>query len=228
MNKRQKKLIYIFIFLFAVSFILINWNDVSWLFNYRQVTGLVSDFFNPYPDTATKLIAINNRQQVIASGAGSAAPAPKVLTAMDFMYANNSLKIPSINITTPVIIGQSTDIVRLENDLDDGAVYYPGSVLPGQIGQIVILGHSAPLNWPPIKHDWIFSKVESLKPGDQIILTFNDINYTYSVIDKKIIQPGQETPSAALSATSNILTLISCWPPGKDSQRIAVTAQLVK
>ena len=138
MNKKQKELIKIFIFLFVVSFIIVNWSSISWLFNYRQLTGLVSDFFNPYPDTATKLVAINNRQQIIVNPGSGAQPtagqpaAPKAATMYDFVYANNSLQIPSINITTPVIIGQSTEIVKLENDLDDGAVYYPGSVLPGQ------------------------------------------------------------------------------------------------
>ena len=33
-----------FIFLFLISFLIINWNDVSWVFNYRVVSGLVEDY----------------------------------------------------------------------------------------------------------------------------------------------------------------------------------------
>lgn len=213
MNKTKKELLKVFIFLFVVSFIAINWNDVSWIFNYREISGLVSDFFNPYPDTASALIQANK-------AAGDVA----------YAYAgqNNFLEIPEIGVNTPVVIGRSTDKAILADNLDRGAVYYPGSVLPGQNGQIVILGHSAPPNWPHVRHDYIFSNIENLAAGDEIILNFNNAQYTYKVIDKKIIRPGQGVESNELSSTKNILTLISCWPPGRDYQRITVTAELVE
>jgi LPXTG-site transpeptidase (sortase) family protein len=139
---------------------------------------------------------------------------------------DNSLQIVRIGVDTPVVIGQSTNAAVIADQLDDGAVYYPGSVLPGETGQIVILGHSSPPNWPRIKHDYIFSDIESLNIGDQIILTFNNRQYTYKVIGESIIKPGQE-PAPMGSGKANILTLISCWPPGKDYQRIAVSAELI-
>jgi len=74
----------------------------------------------------------------------------------------SSLSIPSLSLTTPVVIGRSTDNNILHQDLDSGAVFYPGSVMPGKAGQIIILGHSAPPNWPRIKHDYIFSQIEDL------------------------------------------------------------------
>lgn len=209
---KQKQLIGIFIFLFVFSFIIINWNDVSWIFNYKELGGLISDFFNPYPDTASALISMNNNKMPNAAYA--------------YANQNNSLEIPSIAMSTPVVMGESTDKTILARDLDSGAVYYPGSVLPGQDGQMVILGHSAPPNWPHIKHDYIFSNIENLAMGSQIILTFNNKKYLYHVTDKKIIQRGQDI--GVLHVTGNILTLISCWPPGENYQRIAVTAELIE
>lgn len=211
MNQKQKDLVKVFIFLFFLSFVMINWNDVSWIFNYREISGLVYDFFNPYQDSRVQI------------GANTS-----VAVSNDYIYAANinSLEIPAIGVSTPLVIGETTDVAALEKDLDKGVVYYPGSVLPGQSGQIVILGHSAPPNWPHIKHDYVFSDINNLATGDQIILYFNNTKYTYYVKDKKIIAQGQDVGSVALSKTNNVLTLISCWPPGKNYQRITVTAQL--
>jgi sortase A len=110
-------------------------------------------------------------------------------------------------------------------DLDKGVIYYPGSVYPGQVGQIIILGHSAPVGWPKIKHDWVFSNLEKLEIGDSIMIDLNNKQYTYIVKKKAIIAAGADVP--AYNSDINVLTLISCWPPGKDYQRIAVQAELL-
>ncbi len=219
MNQKQKELVKIFVFLFIVTFIIINWNDVSWIFNYQEVEGLVYDFFNPYQNSNLLVSA----SDIVINGNNNGS------SIVDASYANsnNSLSIPSIGVNTAVVIGQSTDKNILEEDLDQGAVYYPGSVLPGQNGEIVILGHSAPPNWPHIKHDYIFSNIENLNPGDQIILNFNNTQYTYTVTGKKVIQQGQDIDSPA-AVNNNILMVVSCWPPGKNYQRMAITAELMK
>ena len=211
-RSQKRKLAEIFLFIFILSLIIINWNTISWAFNYKELGGLVSDFFNPYPDTASALIDLNSTTGKI--------------TLRDYSGQNYSLQIPSIAVSVPVIIATTTNKSALADDLDKGAVYYPGSVLPGQDGQVVILGHSAPPNWPRVKHDYIFSDIEDLKTGDPIILTFDGSQYMYKVTGKKIIQPGEDVKPSTLSG--NILTLISCWPPGENYQRIAVTAELEK
>jgi LPXTG-site transpeptidase (sortase) family protein len=91
----------------------------------------------------------------------------------------------------------------------------------------VILGHSAPSGWPKIKHDWVFTDLDKLAPGDTIFIDLNNKQYTYAVKQKTIIKRGEEAPQDGLSADTNVLTLISCWPPGKDYQRIAVQAVLL-
>jgi len=220
MNDKQKELVKIFIFLLALSFVLVNWNTVSWVFNYKAWYGLAYEFFNPYPDVADALVNINPQE-------ASRGDTP-VFNRFIRTPAHNSLVIKSIGVEAPVVIGQSINKKLLEKDLNRGVVYYPGSVLPGENGQMVILGHSAPPNWPHIKYDYIFSNIENLNPGDQIILNFNNTQYIYAVTDKKIIQQGQDFINDEAILSNNILTLISCWPPGKNYQRITVTAQLQK
>ena len=48
-KENAKKIFKVAVLIYLSSFLIINWNDISWIFNYREVSGLVSDFFNPYP-----------------------------------------------------------------------------------------------------------------------------------------------------------------------------------
>ena len=226
------------------SFLIINWNDVSWVFNYKAMYGLVDDFFNPYPSIDASSIGVyfypnhsqtnqDSNQNVQTSQDGQTnqnsqnvvQPAKEVKTT--YTEKQNTLEIPKISISVPIIFSKSTEKAPLMKDLDLGVVYYPGSVYPGQAGQIVILGHSAPPGWPMIKHDWVFTDLNKLAPGDTIFIDLNSKQYTYIVKQKSIISKGSEVPLEGFSS-NNVLTLISCWPPGKNYQRIAVQAELVE
>src|SRR5581483_164246 len=216
--------------------------------NYRELSGLAYDFFNPYPespllesqqpDTAVVLASETNTQPTQSQNTVIAQTIPQQniqqatnqTTTQAIRPSTNkddSLQISKIGVDTAIVISTTTNKDALENDLNNGAVYYPGSVLPGQTGQIVVLGHSAPPNWPHIRHDYIFSDLNNLSAGDSIVLNFNHVQYTYQVTNKEIIQQGQDVPTDAIAPGKNVLTLVSCWPPGKNYKRIAVNAVLV-
>jgi LPXTG-site transpeptidase (sortase) family protein len=190
------------------------------------MSSLVYDFFNPYPDSELLVKASDTRLLTRQNVQTKAVLENKV----DYPYSekSNSLQIPSIGIMAPLVIGESTNATILEKNLNKGVVYYPESVLPGENGQIAILGHSAPAGWPKIKYDWVFSNINDLKFGDKITLHFNNRQYIYRVIKKDIVKPGEDIQSNGLEKNNNILVLISCWPPGKNYLRIAVIAELIK
>ncbi|OGZ66006.1 MAG: hypothetical protein A3C50_03215 [Candidatus Staskawiczbacteria bacterium RIFCSPHIGHO2_02_FULL_43_16] len=220
-NQKQKELIKIYLVLFLLIFTVMNWGTVSWMFNYRAVFGLVHDFFNPYEDS--RLLVSASTLKLPPKQAAVLVQGQKTYP---YSAKENSIEIPSLNIVAPVVIGESTQVAALERNLDKGVVYYPGSVLPGEAGQIAVLGHSAPPNWPKIKYDWVFTHINDLSPGDLVILHFNNRQYTYKMTEKSIVKKGQEVGANGLTGKNNILTLVSCWPPGKDYQRIAVYAEL--
>jgi len=193
-----KKLLPVFIFLFLTFFLIINWNKVSWVFNYRAVSGLFSDFF----------------QADFFKKEGKPA---------DYYEKENGLEIPKIGISAPLISVEPGG--QVEKSLDSGTVHFPDSVLPGEAGQTVILGHSAPAGWPEIKYDWVFSRLTELEKGDEIIVYFNRKKFSYFVEQKIFLEKGEEIPEN-LTNSENSLVLISCWPPGKDIRRIAVIANL--
>jgi len=241
MNKGQAKTLFKAAMLIYVSaFLIINWNDVSWIFNYNEVSGLVSDFFNPYPSidaSSVNAYFYPNHSQNSTSATSTAVSStnPTTVAAItkpikeaktSYTDKQNTLEISKIGISVPIIFSTKTDKASIMKDLNSGVVYYPGSVYPGQTGQIIILGHSAPVGWPKIKHDWVFSDLEKLAQGDIILIDLNGKQYTYIVKQKTIIKRGAEVPVDTSLASNNVITLISCWPPGKDYQRIAVTAVL--
>ncbi len=133
--------------------------------------------------------------------------------------------IPAIGITAPLISPpDNTNAAELKALLDDGAIIYPDSVSFGKDGQTIVLGHSAPPNWPEIKHDTIFSRIAELNFNDKIIAVYNDRTYTYSVKHSEIVAKGADIPK--MENTNNELVLVTCWPPGRDLKRIIVQAEL--
>ncbi|MCX6724420.1 MAG: class E sortase [Candidatus Staskawiczbacteria bacterium] len=222
-KRRVKKILKVTALIYLASFLIINWTDVSWIFNYKEVSGLVSDFFNPYPSIDASTI---DASYFSFNQNGEEAPKSARVVETSYTDKQNTLEISKISISVPIVFATSADKVSLTKDLDSGVVYYPGSVSPGQAGQIVILGHSAPPGWPKTKHDWVFTDLDKLIPGDKILIDLNNKQYTYIVKQKTIIARGADVPKGNFSANSSVLTLISCWPPGKDYQRITVQAEL--
>ncbi len=202
-----------FVFFFVFSFLAVNWSDVSWVFNYRVVSGVVFDSVQEIK------VETNESEYSIKE---------KEVEISEFEYSSkeNSLEVSKIGISVPLILAESSYQGDLQKDLDNGVVHFPDSVLPGEIGQTIILGHSAPLNWPKINYDWVFSEINQLEVGDDIIVYFNHKKYIYDVRGKIFLDKGEDLP--VLTKYESVLMLISCWPPGKDIKRIAIEAHLIK
>lgn len=208
----------VFIFLFLITFIIFNWNEVSWIFNYKVVFGLLSDFLKGSDRGVQKNEQNEQNKQ------------NKQNKQYEYYEKENSLEIPKIQISAPLVFSESADRKKIYKALDRGVVHFPNSVLPGESGQTIILGHSAPPGWPKIKYDWVFSRLNELVEGDKIYVFFNNRKYEYIVIRKVFLEKGEEVSQNDYDLTNNknMLILISCWPPGKDIRRIAIKATLIK
>ena len=70
----------------------------------------------------------------------------------------------------------------------------------------------------------IFRDLDRLNPGDLVIVYTNRRAYTYIVVDTRIVMP---TAVEVMDTTTQAsVTLISCYPYLKDTQRIVVIARL--
>jgi len=72
-------------------------------------------------------------------------------------------------------------------DLSKSLIHYPGTALPGRIGNSVIFGHSAlPIFFSPTNYKTIFATLPTLKIGDEIMVNYDGITYRY-VIEQMFI-----------------------------------------
>jgi sortase A len=112
-------------------------------------------------------------------------------------------------------------------DLKESLIHYPGSALPGEVGATVIFGHSIlPQFFNPENYLAIFSLIPTLDLGDEIIVKFDGITYTYRVMDKVEVKP--DNISVLEQPYDNeYLRLITCTPPGTYLRRGVITAALV-
>ena len=153
-----KKLVKPYIFVFLVVCLFCNWNNISWIFSYRVVSEEIASFFTVESSVATTTNTTVAAAATDTATVTNATTAAAAKTTAGIVVAGNSLEIKKIGIYVPLVLINNVDEAHAA--LDKGAVYYPTSAVPGTAGQTVILGHSAPPNWPIIKHDWVFSHLE--------------------------------------------------------------------
>jgi len=201
----KRKLLKYFLLFFLLSFLILNWGRVSFIFNWQVISQFLK---TPFEKKIEKEISQPEEKK------------------FEYSEKENSIEIPKIEISAPIVFVKSEK--EIEIGLDRGVVLFPGSALPGQKGQTIIEGHSAPAGWPKIKYDWVFSRLSELEEGDEVGLNFNHQKLNYYVTQKIFLNRGEEIAPKDLTNSDNILLLISCWPPGKDLKRIAVEATLKK
>lgn len=159
--------------------------------------------------------ALSNTPIIINSTADNAVgPAPIII-------------IPKINVEVPVIYDvPSIDEKQILSGLDRGVVHYPTTPMPGQVGNVVIFGHSANNIFNRGKYKYVFSLLNRLQDGDTFMLHYYGQRYVYKVYSKKIVKPtdvGVMGPADKLSTA----TLITCDPPGTALNRLIIIGEQV-
>ena len=110
-------------------------------------------------------------------------------------------------------------------DLKKGPGHYPGTDLPGAVGNVVISGHRTTYGAP-------FNRLDELRPGDPIVLETQSFFYTYRVLGTTIVSPSKvgETDRVpnmpGVTPTQRLLTLTTCNPKYSARTRLVVRALL--
>lgn len=115
------------------------------------------------------------------------------------------------------------------DDLSDHLIQFPGTALPGQIGNSVIFGHSIlPQYFDPENYLAIFSTLPSLDEGDVVYIDYEGMIYKYRVRDMFEVRPS-DIQILEQSISSSFITLVTCTPPGHPlkPKRLIVRAELV-
>lgn len=155
--------------------------------------------------------------------------APLILdpTGNNNVGPENILIVPKINVVAPVIY----DVPSISpNDmllaLNNGVVHYPQSSLPGQNGNVVIVGHSSNNYFNDGKYKFAFVLLDQLDVGDTFMINYNSKQYVYQVYSRKIVEP---TDIAVLGTADrpNTATLITCNPVGTSLHRLVLLANQI-
>jgi sortase A len=147
---------------------------------------------------------------------GESLPVPEAIPPEDFVEPEviiGELVIPALLLTQTMYRG-----VTLPT-LDKGVGSWPGTAMPGRVGNVVLGGHRVSKQKP-------FRNIDLLVPGDEIYLTTDEGTFVYAVTGTQIIEP---TDTWIINQSeSATLTLFACHPPHSTKQRIAVYADYLR
>lgn len=135
--------------------------------------------------------------------------------------SNYNLSIPSLRIFDALVK------VGVE-DLNNNLAQYPGTGIPGRLGNVVIFGHSVLAQFfNPKNYKTIFSTLPTFKKGEEILLDYDGIRYTYWVEELNEVPPN-DVSILAQKFDDSYVTLVTCVPPGTYLKRLVVRARLAK
>lgn len=140
-----------------------------------------------------------------------------------------SIVIPKIKVNANVVKNVDPFDSRIyQKALTEGVAHAKGSGLPGFPGNTFIFAHSA-INWyQASQYNSIFYLTNKLEPGDEIFIYYKGSKYRYSVTEKKIVASSEisylSDSQNVTSQSASSLTLMTCWPPGTDTNRLIILA----
>ncbi len=152
----------------------------------------------------------------------TAAPAPVELPAPEDSpvdpYADTprivhgTLALPSIGVEQPLHEGVTLTAINR------GPSHWPGSALPGGLGNVVVAGHRT-------THTRPFHDLDLLAPGDPLVFTMSDGRvWTYELTSTEIVGP--DAMHIVDQAPDHTATLFACHPKGSAAQRIVAHFRL--
>ncbi|MEK7125993.1 MAG: sortase, partial [Patescibacteria group bacterium] len=137
------------------------------------------------------------------------------------------IEISKIGLSAVIVNPTTTDIAALDKELLKGAVRYPTSAKLGEIGNVVLFGHSSYLPVVGNQAYKSFNGIQKLAVGDVVTVYSDNTAYTYSV--RNVAEEKADANIAIpLSVSGKILTLVTCNSFGAKEDRFVVTAELVE
>ena len=165
---------------------------------------------NPVPDVSTwtvppstTAVSLPVPQPVPAD---ERAPTPEVVLG--------ELSLPSLGVSEP--LGEGVTLTAV----DRGPGHWPGTAMPGQLGNVVVAGHRTTNTRP-------FYDLDLLQPGDPLVFTMPDgtvWNYRHTgteIVESNALHIVDQTPAPTA-------TLFACHPKGSARQRIVARFELVQ
>lgn len=123
-----------------------------------------------------------------------------------------TLALPTIGMTQP--LGEGVTLTAI----DRGPSHWPGTAMPGQLGNVVVAGHR-------VTHSRPFHDLDRLAVGDPLVFTLSDGTVsTYVLTHTEIVGP--DAMHIVDQTAEHRATLFACHPKGSAAQRIVAHFRL--
>jgi sortase A len=137
--------------------------------------------------------------------ADARAPTPEVV--------HGTLELPTLGVSEP--LGEGVTLTAI----DRGPSHWPGTAMPGRLGNVVVAGHRT-------THSRPFYDLDLLAPGDPLVFRMNDgTAWTYEMTGTEIVGP--DAMHIVDQRPEHTATLFACHPKGSAAQRIVAHFRLV-
>ncbi|GAA5176896.1 hypothetical protein GCM10023322_00180 [Rugosimonospora acidiphila] len=129
------------------------------------------------------------------------------------------LYIPKLDLDWVMVEGVSLD------DLSGAPGHYPGTAMPGQVGNFAAAGH---------RERGMFWDLDQVQPGDYVVMETQTSWYVYKIFENHIVTPHSveviaPTPNEpGVPAKQADITLTTCNPKWDNYQRLVVHGTLVE
>lgn len=156
-------------------------------------------------------------EPVARPGAGT----PVQPAAVDIGEGFAVLRIPSIDRDFSKVVVNGVGVEELKT----GPGHYPGTALPGEVGNVVLSGHRTTYGAP-------FERFGELEPGMAVVLETRATWFTYRITGSEIVTPTAVEVTypvpgdAQATPTKRLLTMTTCHPKFSAKQRLIVSAEL--
>lgn len=138
-------------------------------------------------------------------------PLPEDPYAADPHEPIGRIAIPAIGLDWD--LGQGMTLT----EIDRGPAHWPGTALPGELGNVVVAGHRTTWGAP-------FRHLDALEPGNEIVFTTEAGESVYVVTETFVVEA--EDVWIADQERAHMATLFACHPVGSAAQRIVIRAEL--
>lgn len=119
------------------------------------------------------------------------------------------------------------DSAAYQQALTRGVAHARGTAFPGTKGDVFLFAHSSEDFYHALQYNSVFYLLNKLKAGDEILLYYQNNTFVYVVTDSIFVNP-KDISYLTGDQTKQTLTLMTCWPPGTNIQRLLVFAELKK
>ena len=145
--------------------------------------------------------------------AGTATATPRQRPALPLRGLVGRIEVPRLKLSA--IAREGADVQTLRRAIG----HIPGTAFPGDAGNAAFAAH----------RDTFFRPLQSIRKGDEVVVTTTSGVYRYSVTGTQVVEP--ENVSVLDPTPGKTLTLVTCYPfdfVGSAPQRFIVSASLLK